>query len=271
MATPVIHHIPTLLANGIRRGINALLRSSKLILQKCEETIFCTNLVWFCTRVNTYNNVLFSRSRVRGWASWISIPVRGTSPEATYVETHLKSSASFVLSSTNRLTFASRIERCNVKLSWISRAQNWITGVDYFTSQSISRVVGEAVRRLRTIQYSYRRSRCSLIFSLKLSLATGQVADYDVTLKWCRSIPRRGSFSFFDAKSFRQTWRPTEKTLMTLVAKRVAWYNRARVMRKNPFMMRIKERREWNDRLSLSTKEDYPKAGGILFLSQVRW
>lgn len=182
VATPVLHHIPTHLANVIRRGINAFLRSSKLILQKCEETIFCTNLVWFCSRVNTYSNVLFSRSRVRGWASWISIPVRGTSSsEATYVETHLKSSASFVWWSTNRLTFASRIERCNVKLSWISRAQNWITGVDYFTSQSISHVVGEALRRLRTIQYSYRRSRCSLIFSLKLSLATGQVADYDVT------------------------------------------------------------------------------------------
>jgi len=41
-------------------------------------------------------------------------------------------------------------------------------------------------------------------------------------------------------------------------------------MRKNPFTIRIKERREWNNRLSLSTKEDYQRAGGILFLSQVR-
>jgi len=56
---------------------------------------------------------------------------------------------------------------------------------------------------------------------------------------------------------------------MTFVAERVAWYNRVRVMQKNPFMMRIKGRWELNNRLSFSTKED--EAGGVLFLRQVRW
>ena len=101
--------------------------------------------------------------------------------------------------------------------------------------------IASLTKLLGTIQYSHRRLLCSFILSLKLSRQPREVA-IDVILKWCRSTLRRDSFSFFNAKDFRRTWRPAEKTLMTLVAGSVAWYNRARVMQRNPFMMRIKEK-----------------------------